>query len=146
MNRGNNDGEEEHQKNEIDDEEDSSCDENLDCSKNHSRGYHSHRFQVVRIICKRELFSSIDKSYKFIEHLEFQIRHNIEGKESFGWRLHFGGQIKYGHDFTIEYHSDSKVHIYNILAMLFAYHEHVKIEYKIELWEQEYNYVGYAEK
>jgi hypothetical protein len=150
MHRGNNDKEGEHAKkitNEInEDNEDSSCDEHVDCSKDDTRGYRSHGFQVVRVICKRELFTSIDERYKFIERLEFQMRHNIEGKGSFGWRLHFGGETKYGQDFTIEYHSDSKVRIYNILAMLFAYRQHVKIQYKIELWEQEYNYVGYAEK
>ena len=149
MNRGNNDEAKEYKKKntqEIDDNDDSSCDEHLDCSKDHSLGYRSHGFQVVRIICKRELFTSIEERYKFIERLEFQMRHNVDGKGSFGWRLHFGGQVKYNHDFTIEYHSDSKVRIYNILAILFAYREHVKIQYKIELWEQEYTYIGYAGK
>jgi len=149
MNRGNNDNQKEHKKqnkHEINDNDDSSCDEKVDCGKDPSLGYRSHGFQLVRIICDRELFASIEERYIFIEKLEFQMRHNIEGKGSFGWRVHFGGQLKYDHSFTVEYHSDSKVRIYSILAMLFAHRDHVKIEYKIELWEQEYNYIGYADK
>ena len=83
MNRGNNDKQKEHQKKntcEIDDNDDSSCDEKVDCGKNHSLGYRSHGFQVVRIICHGELFASSEERYIFIEKLEFHMRHNIEGK------------------------------------------------------------------
>lgn len=149
LNHGNHDKKEKENNNKTPDnydDNDSSCDEQLDCNKNPSSGYRSHGFQIVRVLCDKGLFISCDERYNFIEDLQFQMRHNIEGKGSFGWRVNFGGQLKYGHSFGIEYHSDSKIRIYNVLAMLFAYRDHVNIDYKIELWEQSYNFVGYADK
>ena len=109
----------------------------LKCQREHDVLESSH-MQHVRVVFKKELFQSDQAAELFLYTLAQNLPDGALGYEIMYLR---GG---FNNSFAINYWSYENESTVELLAMLFAYREHVDMPYEIELWEISHELSGFT--
>jgi len=111
----------------------------LKCQRRHDV-LQSSNMQHVRVIFKKELFQSEQSAELFLYTLAQNLPDRALSYEIMYLR---GG---FNNSFALNYLSYENEFTKELLATLFAYREHVKVPYDIELWEISHELSGFTHK